>query len=192
MAGTPKAGECVLVLGISGKVGQAAAQLARWKGASVVGVLRQDDPSLLAGREIQVINSTTSSIPVWERVNELTGGKGCDIVINTVGEPYYEVGLKSLAQSGRMVFLAERAKKTVTFDIFGFYRKRQSFFGVNTLMLSTVDSCGYLRELLPGFASGSLRAFPISGDATYTLERANEAYTAALAGDKNRLVLKMS
>jgi len=192
MSGIPKSGERVLVLGIGGKVGQAAAQLAQWKGASVIGVLRKDDPTLNFRDHVHVINSSTSTVPVWERVSELTGGKGCDIVINTVGEPYYETGLKCIADNGRVVFLAERAKKTVPFDIFGFYRKRLSFFGVNSLMLSTADSCAYLRELLPGFASGALRAFPIQQQAVYTLERANEAYAAALAGDKHRLVFKVT
>src|SRR5205809_26787 len=40
----PKPGEHVLILGVNGKVGQAAAQLATWQGASVIGVVRKDEP----------------------------------------------------------------------------------------------------------------------------------------------------
>ena len=37
-AGIPKSGETVLVMGVNGKVGQAATQIATWHGARVIGV----------------------------------------------------------------------------------------------------------------------------------------------------------
>src|SRR6201981_421269 len=40
-AGIPKAGERVVVMGANGKVGQAAIQLATWRGAEVIGVVRK-------------------------------------------------------------------------------------------------------------------------------------------------------
>src|SRR6201991_2004394 len=40
-AGIPKPGETVLVMGVNGKVGQAAVQIATWHGARVVGVVRK-------------------------------------------------------------------------------------------------------------------------------------------------------
>ena len=40
-AGIPKAGETVLVMGVNGKVGQAAVQIASWHGARVIGVVRK-------------------------------------------------------------------------------------------------------------------------------------------------------
>ena len=40
-AGIPKAGETVLVMGVNGKVGQAATQIATWHGARVIGVVRK-------------------------------------------------------------------------------------------------------------------------------------------------------
>ena len=41
-AGIPKAGETVLVMGVNGKVGQAAVQIASWHGARVIGVVRTE------------------------------------------------------------------------------------------------------------------------------------------------------
>src|ERR1700751_4821373 len=43
-AGMPSARDTVLVMGLNGKVGQAAAQLATWRGARVIGVVRKDEP----------------------------------------------------------------------------------------------------------------------------------------------------
>src|SRR5215211_350081 len=40
-AGLPTAGETVLVMGVNGKVGQAATQIATWPGARVIGVVRR-------------------------------------------------------------------------------------------------------------------------------------------------------
>jgi len=42
-AGIPKAGEIVLVMGVNGKVGQAATQIASWHGARVIGVVRKSE-----------------------------------------------------------------------------------------------------------------------------------------------------
>jgi NADPH:quinone reductase len=43
-AGIPKADETVLVMGVNGKVGQAAVQIASWYGARVIGVVRKNEP----------------------------------------------------------------------------------------------------------------------------------------------------
>src|SRR3954453_9024364 len=43
-AGIPKAGDTVLVMGVNGKVGQGAVQIASWHGARVIGVVRKSEP----------------------------------------------------------------------------------------------------------------------------------------------------
>src|SRR5436190_9990364 len=43
-AGMPRPGETVLVMGVNGKVGQAAVQIATWHGARVIGVVRKNEP----------------------------------------------------------------------------------------------------------------------------------------------------
>ena len=47
---------------------------------------------------------------VAERVRELTGGKGADIVFNTVGDPYFQAAHKSLALRGRQILIAAGEK----------------------------------------------------------------------------------
>lgn len=187
-AGMPKAGETVLILGLNGKVGQAATQIASWQGARVIGVVRKDEP--YAGHahgDITVIDSSKSDVAAT--VRELTGGKGADIVYNTVGEPYYEAGTKSLALLGRQIFIAS-VKQPAQFDIFAFYRGRHTYVGIDTLALSSIASAEVLRDLVPGFASGALKPFPIEPHAIYPLTRAAEAYAAVLGSSRDRVVFQ--
>ena len=94
-AGIPKADETVLVMGVNGKVGQAATQIATWHGARVIGVVRRAESyEGHSNSHVEVIDA--SATDVASRVRELTGGKGADIVFNTVGDPYFEAAHKSL------------------------------------------------------------------------------------------------
>jgi NADPH:quinone reductase len=75
--------ETVVVLGVNGKVGQAAAQIATWRGARVIGVVRKDEGyEGHANGSIDIINSEATDVAA--RVHELTGGKGAQIVFNSV------------------------------------------------------------------------------------------------------------
>jgi NADPH:quinone reductase len=187
-AGMPRAGETVLVLGVNGKVGQAAAQIATWRGARVIGVVRRSEPYQgHASSAVEIIDSSVEDVPA--RVLELTGGKGADIVYNTVGEPYYTDGTRSLAKLGRQVFIAA-VFKPVEFDIFAFYRGRHTYVGIDTLALSSIETADLLRELVPGFASRHLRPFPINEKAVYSLEDAAQAYRAVLGSSRDRVILR--
>src|SRR6201992_1471681 len=78
-AGLPKAGETVLVMGVNGKVGQAAVQIATWHGARAVGVVRKREPyEGHTNAAVDVIDAST--VDVATRMRELTCGKGADIV----------------------------------------------------------------------------------------------------------------
>jgi NADPH:quinone reductase-like Zn-dependent oxidoreductase len=186
-SGLHKAGETVLVLGLNGKVGQAATQIATWRGARVIGVVRRpEDYEGHANGPVEVIDS--SSTDVAARVKELTNGKGADIVFNTVGDPYYQAGTASLAKLGRQIFIAA-VNRIVEFDIFAFYRGRHTYVGIDTLALSSVETADVLRELAPGFASGHLKPFPVKSNGIYALEDAAEAYVKVMGSSRDRIVL---
>src|SRR5256714_7229439 len=78
-AGMPNKDETVLVMGVNGKVGQAAVQIASWNGVRVIGVVRKNEPyEGHANSRVEVIDA--SATDVTTRVRELTHGKGADIV----------------------------------------------------------------------------------------------------------------
>ena len=187
-AGMPGARDTVLVMGLNGKVGQAATQLASWRGAKVIGVVRKDEAyEGHASGPVEVINASTTDIAA--RVCDLTEGKGADIVFNTVGDPYFEAANKSLALAGRQILIAA-VDKTVPFNILEFYRGRHTYVGIDTLALSSVASADILREALPGFVSGHLKPYPIADNAIYSLTDAKAAYLAVSGSSRDRVILK--
>jgi NADPH:quinone reductase len=187
-AGIPRTDETVLVMGVNGKVGQAAAQIASWHGARVIGVVRKSEPYQgHANSKVEMID--TSATDVATRVRELTDGKGADIVYNTVGDPYFQAANKSLAVRGRQILIAS-IHPVVEFNIFEFYRGQHSFFGIDTLALSSTATGAVLRELGPGFSSGHLKPFPIKQSAIYPLEDAKRAFLAVAGSSRDRVILR--
>jgi NADPH2:quinone reductase len=187
-SGMPKPGEHVLIMGVNGKVGQAAAQLATWQGAKVIGVVRKDEAyDGHASAPIEIVNSATTDVA--DRVRELTDGKGADIVFNTVGDPYFDDAHHSLAKSGRQILIAA-IHRIVKFNILEFYRGRHTYVGVDTLAFSSVESAEILRSVLPGFTGGFLRPFPIAASSIYPLREAKAAYAAAIGWSRDRIVLR--
>jgi NADPH:quinone reductase-like Zn-dependent oxidoreductase len=187
-AGIPKPDETVLVMGVNGKVGQAAAQIASWNGARVIGVARRSEPyEGHANSKIEMIDASASDVAA--RVSELTDGKGADIVFNTVGDPYFEAAHRSLALRGRQILIAA-VHRIVQFDILEFYRGQHTYVGIDTLGLSSVATGAVLRELVPGFASGHLKPFSIKASAIYPLEQAKAAFVAVAGSSRDRVILR--
>ncbi|MFQ3459629.1 zinc-binding alcohol dehydrogenase family protein [Bradyrhizobium sp. UFLA01-814] len=187
-AGLPKTGESVLVMGVNGKVGQAAVQIASWHGARVIGVVRKSEPyEGHSNSPVEVIDASTTDVAA--RVRELTGGKGADIVYNTVGDPYFQAAHKSLALRGRQILIAA-VDRIVQFDILEFYRGQHTYVGIDTLALSSVATGEVLRELAPGFAGGHLKPFPIKPSAIYPLEQAKAAFVAVAGSSRDRVILR--
>eukprot|EP01037_Dinobryon_pediforme_P005440 gene5440-5495_t len=185
-AGMPKPGETVLIMGLNGKVGQAAAQIATWRGAKVIGVVRKNEA--YAGHASAALDVIVSSEgPVAPKVMDLTGGKGANIVFNTVGDPYYQDAHASTAKLGRQILISA-VDKIVQFNIFEFYRGRHTYVGIDTLALSSIETGDVLRELAPGFTSGHLKPFPIEPSAIYALSDAARAYVSVLGSSRDRIV----
>jgi NADPH:quinone reductase-like Zn-dependent oxidoreductase len=187
-AGIPKSGETVLVMGVNGKVGQAATQIASWHGARVIGVVRRSESyEGHSNSEVDVVDASATDVAT--RVRELTGGKGADIVFNTVGDPYFHAAHTSLALRGRQILIAA-VDRIVQFNILEFYRGQHTYVGIDTLGLSSVATGAVLRELVSGFASGHLKPFPIKSSAIYPLEQAKAAFVAVAGSSRDRVILR--
>jgi NADPH:quinone reductase-like Zn-dependent oxidoreductase len=149
--GAVKRGETVLVTGTTGSVGSAAARVAAWKGARVLGTVRssrdlgkRDDLPLVEWIDLE-------ARPLPESVQELTAGKGADLIFDAVGGTLFETCLESLAERGRQIALASAGEARVTFNLVNFYHKEACLIGVDTLKLSPGEAAEILKGLLPGF-----------------------------------------
>lgn len=174
------AGETVLVIGSTGGVGSAAMQIAKWKGAQVLGTVRRESDRELAqqsGADI-VINLADKELP--EAVLAATDGKGASAIVDTVGGPMFEPCLKSLAHKGCLTEISAPAKeRQVCFDLIDFYRRELRLFGINSLTLDARACASILLTLTPGFESGALHP-PVAGINRYPLQDAITAYEQVL------------
>ena len=180
-------GQTVVVFGANGKVGQAAVQIAARAGAQVIAVQRSDALDGFASAPVAVVNARTAD-PL-ARIMELTGGRGADLVFNTVDRVYWEVAHASMAKGASQIFIIATKGETVPFDLFRFYRGMHSFAGIDTLALDCVRSCELLDGLRSGFEDGSLQPFPVLPANALPLAQALQAYRRVLAGTPERIVL---
>jgi NADPH:quinone reductase len=177
-----RAGETVLIVGASGAVGSAAAQIAKWKGARVIGADRRKPAKSLADESID-----TSVEDLRESVLRLTGGKGADLAFDTVGGPLFEPCLKSLCMDGRQVEISSSGDRRVSFDLIDFYHHQLTLHGVDSLGCDISQSAYILDQLKPGFDSGAL-APPVTE--VFSLARAKEAYeTVAARKAESKLII---
>jgi len=172
------AGESVLVLGATGGVGLAAVQIAKLMGARVLAAGGSDAKlaKVAAAGADAVVNYTTGNLR--EAIAAFTGGKGVDVVYDTVGGSHSEQALRSTAWRGR-------------FLVVGFTAGEIPRLPANLLLLKGCDAVGvfygdYLRRepehgraefqrLLSWFETGRLKAHI---DRTYRLNEAAAALRA--------------
>ena len=120
--------ETIAVIGASGGVGGAVTQIAKARGARVIGVGRAaplaDSP---AARLIDAFVEMDERAA--QRVRELTGGAGADVVYDAVGGVAFELALSLAKRRGRVVEISATCKRRVEFDLIDFYHitTRHSF-----------------------------------------------------------------
>lgn len=104
--GRYRSGETVLVTAANGGVGSAAVQLASASGAETIAVVRADAAVAGARRDgaDQVIVAADPS-GLRDEVRALTGGRGADVVIESVGGETFAACLRATAWEGRIVTL---------------------------------------------------------------------------------------
>ena len=101
--GALEAGESLLVLGAAGGVGLAAIEIGRALGARVIACASSEN-KLAVCREHgadATINYATEDLR--KRIQELTEGRGVDVVYDPVGGAYTEAAFRSLAWRGRLL-----------------------------------------------------------------------------------------
>ena len=183
-------GESVLVVGGTGSVGTAAAQIARSKEAGhVYATVRFSYESsglapALPG--VDTIINLAQGLPLNEQIHNATSGRGVDVIINTVGGHTFEPSLNALADNGRMVVIAASGDPRPEFSLLDFYRRNLQLLGLNTLFQTTEDCARILDQLAPGFVSGDLLPPRVR---TYPFAQASGAYELVMMGSSGEKVV---
>lgn len=112
-----KRGDTVLFHAAAGGVGLIACQWARAEGITLIGTAGSDEKCRLALEHgaAHCINYRTEDFPA--RVRALTGGRGVDVVMDSVGKDTFEGSLNCLAPFGMFISFGNASGKVPPFDI---------------------------------------------------------------------------
>jgi NADPH2:quinone reductase len=102
-----QAGQTVLIHAGAGGVGHVAIQLAKLKGAHVITTVSSEQKAEFVkamGADEAIIYTQNSFV---DEVNELTNGKGADLVLDTVGPEVFKESIMATAHFGRLVTLLD-------------------------------------------------------------------------------------
>ena len=116
-------GQTVLVHSAAGGVGIVAVQIAKAVGARVIGTVSSDSKIGLVkeyGAEA-VINYATQDFA--EEALKLTDGKGVDLILDAVGKPTLEKGLRCLAPFGHLMLYGRAGGPPDPLNLFTLFQK---------------------------------------------------------------------
>jgi NADPH2:quinone reductase len=170
-------GESLLVQGGSSGIGVTAIQIAAAMGNRVFATAGSDEKCaacLKLGAE-KAINYRTQDFAA--EVKAATGGKGVDVVLDMVGGDYVPRELKSLADDGRLVFIAMLGGAKTELDINEVLRRRLVVTG-STLRPRPIEFKGAIAKNLrekvwPLIEAGKIK--PVVYE-TFPLAQASEAH----------------
>jgi NADPH:quinone reductase len=181
-------GEDVAIVGVSGGVGGAVAQLARALGARRVLGIDRRPPSRGSPAASRIDAHLPVEGEVAAAVKAQTDGRGADVVFDAVGGVMFETALSCLAQKGRLIEIAATGRRRVEFDLLDFVHSEYRLIGADSRKLGLVESAAILNKLAPLFDQGSLEAPLVHS--VLPLERGIEAYQAVAAGAEARIVIE--
>ena len=173
--GNLQPGQTVLIQAAAGGLGTITVQVAKFAGATVIGTCSTDE-------KCQLISNLGCDYPInykesdfRKEVRKITEGKGCELVIESVGGRVFDLSLRCVKPLGRMIVLGMASKDPR--PIYGAYLLP------NNLTVSGFHLSGYLgnkeamenaiRDLYAWVEKGALRFIV---NCTFPLEQAAEAH----------------
>jgi NADPH:quinone reductase-like Zn-dependent oxidoreductase len=125
-------GDIVVVLGAAGGVGLAAVQIAKLAGGRIIATA-STDAKLTRLRDLgadEVINYARDED--WDvTVRGLTGKRGADVIIETVGASTWERSIRALGKNGRLVTSGATSGPIGPTDIRYLFRREHAILGAN-------------------------------------------------------------
>ena len=100
-----KHGETLLVLGAAGGVGLAAVEIGKVLGARVIAAAGSDEKLKICKQHGADETVNYAAEDLRDRIKQITGGKGVDVVFDPVGGDYSEPALRSIAWGGRFLVI---------------------------------------------------------------------------------------
>ncbi len=171
-------GDTVLFHAAAGGVGLIACQWARSEGITLIGTAGSDEKCQLAleNGANHVINYRTEDFEA--RVKDLTGGKGVDVVMDSVGADTFDRSLNCLKPLGMMICFGAASGPVPPFDILKLAAKGSLKVTRPTIFTHIADhaTCQTMaRELFEKITSGAVRPHI---DQRFPLDQVADAHRA--------------
>lgn len=156
-----KAGETLLVLGGAGSSGQAAIQLGKCLGATVIAVAGSQD-KLNFCKEMGADHAISyRDGDIASTVNQLTNGKGVDVVFDPVGGKTSEQTANCIARHGRIGLVGFASGIWPTFEPVDMVMKNYSAVGVFAGNISSAETKACF-EMLCAYAEQGKLVTPVA------------------------------
>jgi putative PIG3 family NAD(P)H quinone oxidoreductase len=154
-------GETLLVHAIGSGVGTAALQLGLCAGARVIGTSRTQD-KLARCRELGLTDGLCVQDKTFAKaVQQVTGERGADVILDTIGAAYLAENIAALAPCGRVVVIGLLGGATGELSLGALLAKRAHVMGSvlrsRALEEKATLAQAFTREVLPLFEQGKLK-----------------------------------
>jgi NADPH2:quinone reductase len=173
-----KQGDTCLVHAAAGGAGGLVVQMARMRGARVFGTVSTAEKARIAsdhGVERAIIYTEQDFAA---EVKQLTGGRGVDVVYDSVGKTTFDKSLESLRPRGTLALFGMSSGQVPPFDVGVLAAKGSLFLTRPTLahhVLTREELLWRATDVLNAVASGALT---LRIDSTFPLAAAAEAHRA--------------
>ncbi|MHB8467676.1 MAG: quinone oxidoreductase family protein [Acidimicrobiales bacterium] len=169
-----QAGETVLIQAGAGGVGLAAIQLAKRAGATVLATASSADRLERLG-PFGMDTGIDYSVDGWvAAVRAATGGRGVDLVVDSVGGAVLQGSVGCLAYRGRCITVGNAGRTAQPFDVAALGMGNQSLTGVFLgAEIATERARAMIGRLVDDVAAGRLQ---VVVDRTYPLAEAAQAH----------------
>jgi NADPH:quinone reductase-like Zn-dependent oxidoreductase len=162
LQGRLAADEWLLINGVSSGVGVAALQTAKALGAKVIGTSGSAEKLARLKPLGLDVGLCTRSADFYDAVMQATGGKGANLVVNTVGGSVFAESVRCMAFQGRhaTVGYVDGVLKA-EIDIEALHARRLTFFGVSNKQRTPEQRAqavpGFVADVVPAIAAGRIR-----------------------------------
>lgn len=154
-------GEWLLITGVSSGVGVASLQAGKALGAKVIGTSGSAEKLAKLEQLGLDVGVRTRGTGFHEPAMQATGGKGVDLVVNTVGGTMFAECMRTLAFEGRLATVGYLDRTLqAEIDLAALHAKRLHLFGVSNKLRPAAERAKTVRafekDFLPYFADGRI------------------------------------
>ncbi|KIK62956.1 hypothetical protein GYMLUDRAFT_41242 [Collybiopsis luxurians FD-317 M1] len=190
---TVKAGDIVFIHAVAGGLGLLMTQLAKYLGATVIGTTSTRDKAELAKQHGADHVILYKEEDVLERVKEITGGVGVDVVYDGVGKDTFDLNFDLLRRKGTLVSVGNASGPVPPFEPLKLLPKNIKLLrpAVQNYVTNAEEAYYYGHKAF-GLISNGILKINIFKEYDFTTEGVRQAHKDLVSGKTTgKLIIKL-